>query len=332
MTVMTFSIGDVSAENGSKSFGWVNIGRSPDGSMIGIPIIIVNGSSDGPKLCVDGCIHGDEYEGAEALLKLGKSIDPSKLKGTLIAVPVVNVPAFEAGLRANPLDYDRYDLNRIFPGDSDGHVSQRIAFKHFEIITHADFYVSLHGGGNFEFIEPFVNFSADKGLQETVINKSMDLARAFGLGIVNRRPSSFAGGSRLAAARRGIPAITPELGGQCERAHKRQINVDLFIRGITNVMKYLGMIDGDLEKEENQILVETTEIRCQNGGLQTPHVKPGDKVAKGDSLVTIQNPFFGEEIECVRAPFDGMVCLMWAYPIVQPGDWVTHLGKIIRTL
>ena len=92
------------------------------------------------------------------------------------------------------------------------------------------------------------------------------------------------------------------------------------------------MIEGDLEETESQILVQTTEIRCQNGGLQTPHVKPGDMVTIGDPLVTIQNPFFGDEIECVRAPFDGIACLMWAYPIVQPGDWVTHLGKVIRTL
>lgn len=330
---MKFSIEDISAENGSKTFGWIKIGRSPNGSMIGIPIIIVNGAGDGPKLCVDGCVHGDEYEGAEAILELGKTLDPTELKGTLMAVPVVNVPAFEAGLRANPLDYDRYDINRIFPGSEDGHVSQRIAFKHFnEVISRADFYISLHGGGNFEFIEPFVNFSADQGLPANLINKSMDLAEAFGLGIVNRRPSSFEGGARLAAARRGIPSITPELGGQCERADRRKHNVDLFVRGIRNAMKYLGMMEGELERPKSQILVETTEIRCQNGGLQIPQVRPGERVSRGDPLVRILTPFFGDEIECVKAPFDGITCLMWAYPIVQPGDWVTHLGKIIRTL
>lgn len=329
---MKFSVGDVSADGGSKAFGWLKIGRSPDGSMIGVPIVVVNGAKTGPKLCVDGCIHGDEYEGTEAILKLVRDLDPTKLSGVLIAAPVVNVPAFTAGLRANPVDYDRYDLNRIFPGNSDGHVSERIAFKHFEAISRADFYVSLHGGGNFEFIKPFVNFSTDEGLPETLVNQSMELAKAFGLEIVNRRPSSFAGTARLAAARKGIPSITPEAGGQCERADRRQVNIELFVKGINNVMKHLGMMEGELERPKHQILVETTEIRCENGGLQIPMVRPGERVNKGDPLVKISTPFFGDEIECVRAPFDGIVCLMWAYPIVQPGDWVTHLGKVIRTL
>ncbi|MGA2784231.1 MAG: succinylglutamate desuccinylase/aspartoacylase family protein [Candidatus Bathyarchaeia archaeon] len=329
---MKFTVGNVSAENGSKAFGWLDIGRSPDGSMIGVPIMIVNGARDGPKLCVDGCVHGDEYEGTEAILKLVREMDPTELKGTLIAVPVVNVPAFAAGLRANPVDYDRYDINRVFPGNSDGHVSERIAFKHFETISRADFYISLHGGGNFEFLEPFVNFSIDEGLPATLVNQSMELAKAFGLRIVNRRPGSFAGTARLAAARRGIPSITPELGGQCERADRRQVNVDLFVKGINNVMKYLSMMEGELEKPKSQVLVETTEVRCENGGLQIPMVRPGGRVSKGDPLVKILTPFFGDEIECVKAPFDGLVCLMWAYPIVQPGDWVTHLGRVIRVL
>lgn len=333
MRAMEFSIGDVSVQNGSKAYGWLRVARRPDGSPIGIPIILVNGVEDGPKLCVDGCIHGDEYEGAEAILELGRTLNPKELKGTLIAVPVVNIPAFEAGLRANPFDYDRYDMNRIFPGDSDGHISQRIVSKHFnEVICKANCYISLHGGGNFEFIEPFVNFSADPGLPESVINKSFELAKAFGLGIVNRCPSSFPGGGRLVAARRGIPSITPELGGQCERADRRWINVGSFVRGVKNVMKSLGMMEGKLELPRTQILVETSTIRCENGGLQIPQARPGERVSKGDPLVKIITPFFGDELEYVRAPFDGIVCLMWAYPVVQPGDWVTFLGKVIKTM
>ena len=117
-----------------------------DGSTVRLPLLVAAGRSPRPRLVITAGIHGDEYEGPRAITDLLGTLDPAALEGTVVAVPVANPPAFAAGTRTSPLD--GLNLARIFPGDPDGTISQRIAYTLVErIVRGADLLVDLHSGG-----------------------------------------------------------------------------------------------------------------------------------------------------------------------------------------
>ena len=138
-------IGNVRAEPGSKAFGTIAAGNHPAGGPLEMPLIVVNGSGDGPVLWLNGCIHGDEPQGPLSIMMLVRELDPAKLKGAVVAVPVMNVPAFEANERGNPLDMFSYDMNRVYPGSANGRFTERLAWAHKEALAaHADMEISIH--------------------------------------------------------------------------------------------------------------------------------------------------------------------------------------------
>src|SRR5690606_19139153 len=122
-------------------------------SPIGIPWMAVRGAEDGPVLTVDSGIHGDEFEGPEAILRIWQALDPSTLRGTFIGVPIVNIPAYEVPSRLSPID--SVNMNRIFPGTSGRSVSHLIARRFFEdIVQKSDAVLDLHGGGSYISLLP----------------------------------------------------------------------------------------------------------------------------------------------------------------------------------
>ena len=116
------------------------------GGTLGFPVLVARGRRPGPTLVVSANVHGDEYEGVRAILETFEWLDPEAMNGDVLAVPVVNVPAFWSGTRTSPLD--GANLARVFPGDEDGTPSQQIAW-HFaqSVIARADFYLDLHSAG-----------------------------------------------------------------------------------------------------------------------------------------------------------------------------------------
>ena len=156
--------GDVSVKPGSKARGFLKVANRISGEPIGIPFFVVHGLEKGPVLCVDGGVHGDEYEGPEAVMNLGRSLEAGKLKGTMIGVPVVNVLAFESETRANPFDHERLNMNRVFPGNPNGWITERIAHAYFtETVRKSNYYIDLHGGGATEFLCPLVQYQRSEG-------------------------------------------------------------------------------------------------------------------------------------------------------------------------
>jgi predicted deacylase len=146
----------------------------PSSGAIGIPVVVAHGTTDGPVVVVDAATHGDEYEGTLSLLHLMREVDPSHLRGTLIGVPVLNGPSFDAEVRGNPLERHHYDLNRAFPGEAAGSITQRIAAKYFtEIVKRANVVISLHGGGNVFYLDGFV-------VAHTTAGNSLELIKAWG--------------------------------------------------------------------------------------------------------------------------------------------------------
>ena len=170
---------------GEKSTGWIDIAGRPDGGQWRLPYLYVTGQSDGPVLVVFAGVHGDEYEGVEAIPRVYASLDPSLLKGTLFAIPVCNVPAYETITRSSPVDH--LNLARVFPGNAEGSITERIAQRLTDdVLAHADFFVDLHSGGMGYDIPTLVGYIH----QDTPLGqKSFDGARAFGAPVLWGHPS-----------------------------------------------------------------------------------------------------------------------------------------------
>lgn len=319
----TVNIGHLFVTPGSKGTGFLEISNRADGSTVGLPVIVINGSGEGPTLCLDSGNHGDEYEGTEAIITVAKKIDPSELNGTLICVPVLNFVAFEAGVRVNPFEYYKIDMNRSYPGNEDGWLTEQIAFKYFhDIASRADYAISFHGGGT--YLSPCAYTVCQSSEFGSISEKSKELARFFGMRLISF--PRFGGSFEREAAKRGIPAIIAEIGGHSDRYRHRQHYVELGEKGILNVMRYLGMLKGKAVAPEEQILVQSVIVRSKRAGLWRPEIQAGEDVSKGDILGKVFD-FFGEEIECVRSPVDGIVTIRWDFPFIQAAGYAYFVGE-----
>lgn len=337
-------IGDISVKQGTSARGFLKVANRISGSPIGIPFFVVNGVEKGPVLCVDACVHGDEFEGAEAVMNIGRLVKPQELKGTLIGVPVVNVMAFEAEARQDQFDHERLNMNRVFPGNPDGFITERIAYAHFnEIIRKSNYYVSLHGGGKTEYICPLVQYQPSEPFGNKEVGEgSKRLARAFGVDILWRlavkgdSPATQEGGipgdSVFEAERIGIPGIYPEVGAKCDRYRNRRLYVDTCVKGVMNILKDLHMIQGEPELPSVQTEVNGYIQHANKGGLWIPQIMAGNSVNMGDVIGRIVDPFYGDELEVVKASREGIVICLWEVPIIRAGEWTCFIGEVISKI
>lgn len=320
-----YELGTVSAKPGTKAFGHVDVANRPDGTMLRMPVIVAHGVEDGPTVVVGACCHGDEHEGTMAVIKLGRSLDPKKLKGTFIGVPVINVPAFHNMRRGNPYDLYILDMNRIFPGSADGFITERIANAFYkEIVSRGDMLIDLHCGANILYLTELVYCEDDK---------SLELARAIGgtWDIIWRGKSFGSGTSLDACEKMGIPAVTLEVGGAGGRFDHFEECSGKMVHGVTNVMKHYKMLEGQPELPEKYMDLELVQIRCNHGGMVVP--EPTFALRKwaqeGEKLMSIVD-LFGEEVEEIRAPFDGIIVGRRVYPVIHAGEWVVFFGREFR--
>src|SRR6476661_5008883 len=212
------------------------------------PVISVAGAKPGPMLFVNAGVHGGEYPAIEAVIRLSNTLDPKKISGTVILMPVLNLPAFRA---RTPFvcPIDNVNPNRVFPGDPRASYSEQMTHALInEFVVHADAYVDLHGGDIPEALVPFVICRSVAGLADSkardIAARSKEMALAFELPYVLTvsNPTQPAKGlsSYAAAAEKGISAILAEAGGVGQMQEEA---VALLSRGVINVMRYLEMIE-----------------------------------------------------------------------------------------
>ncbi|MHB9285827.1 succinylglutamate desuccinylase/aspartoacylase family protein [Halobacteriales archaeon Cl-PHB] len=293
------------------------------GDPVRLPVTIVNGDDPGPTVFLSAAIHGDELNGVEVVREVAHVWDLSALEGTLVCLPVLNVPGFIAQQRYLPI-YDR-DLNRSFPGHADSTSSKRIAHEIFQNFVAPcdlgiDFHTSTRGRSN------MLHVRADMDRPTAA-----RLANAFGTHVIidSQGPS---GSLRREATDAGTPTITVEMG----EAHRFQREfIDDALAGVRSVLAEFGLLSTELVEWPGWRTViagssEKTWLRADAGGLVEMHAVRGDVVHEGDPIATIANPFKTDAIE-ITAPFTGLLVGTLENPLVYPGNPLCHLVKIDDT-
>lgn len=287
-----------------------------EAAYIDAPVFVARGVRAGPALCLTAGIHGDEINGTEIARRAFSWVNPENLRGTLIVFPMVNAAGVRSG---NRYMQDRRDLNRAFPGRSNGSVTAIVAHTLFtEIQRHCTYLIDLHTGSFSRSNHPQIRVTARN-------SRALELARHFGVGIVviDEGPN---GSIRREAGDIGIPAIIYE-AGEPSRFDLDQIAAG--VQGIESVMAHLGMIEGGkaMTVPESRIYTRTTWVRVPvgAGGYFFPTVELGQEVRKGDRLGTIIDPLT-DRYTAVTADETGEVIGLAVAQIVLSGYALVHLG------
>lgn len=316
-------IADLKVRPGEKTRGYLPVAARGDSTSIRLPLLVANGLQEGPTLVVSGGVHGDEYEGPEAIRRVWRQLDPRQLKGILLSVPVVNVPAFEVGTRESPIDH--LNMNRIFPGRQDGFISERIAHLFFhEVVLRADYFLDLHAGGKAFAMAPLVVY-LEVG-DEQFRAREFAFAKATGIDLLWKGTGGWAS-PHVEAAKRGIPAVLAEIGqeGRCSEPM-----VELATRTIMNLMNHIGMMEGTPEPAGERTIVRGTYMHAEAGGSFFPRTQLRQTVKRGDTVGVITD-LFGDIVETVQAPCDGIICSIRTLPSIRPGEWTVFVGELVET-
>ena len=311
------TIGTVAVLPGEMKRGVIQAGTDMAGRPYAMPIIVVRGVEDGPCVWINGATHGDEPEGAFSIFLALKQIDPQQLRGTVVAVPAMNVNAFTAGMRGDPLDTFSYDMNRIYPGKADGYPTERIAHAHWLAMKETcDLQIAVHSGGEHSYLAHMI-FASDNPV-------SLELAAAMGpqWPLVFRSPVGGGNPSSMMGSL-GKGGITVELGGNC-RTLTRDFHVvaaDL-AASYLNVLRHYKMIQGAAsyapawqQGYQIALLAPATGIFVGNPDLPFETLIP-----QGAPLGVIYN-LYGDVLAELTAPRDGVVFGLRSRPSVIEGQW-----------
>lgn len=276
---------------------------------------VLVGRQPGPTLLVSAAIHGDEINGVEIIRRLLRHPALSRLRGVLLAIPVVNVHGFLHQTRYLP---DGRDLNRSFPGSSTGSLASRVADKFVSrILSRCDYALDLHTGARHRTNLPQIRVDLSNPA-------SNELAMAFGVPVVMH--SRLRDGSlREEAASRGIPFLLYE-GGESLRFDEFSIRVG--VRGVMNIMRHLGMLPKSRRKSAGKdplISRHSVWARANTSGVLRSLATVGSKVSEGDLMGIIGDPMGNEEIG-VYSPDDGIIIGKSNLPLVSEGDAVFHIA------
>ena len=301
------------------------IRRTMDLAGLDVPVVEITGAFDGPRLTVIAGVHGCEYAPMAAVRRWTRELDPARLRGRVLAVPVLNLPAFWARSPFN-VPEDGKNLNRCFPGDDGGTLAERLAHAAFtQLITGSDALVDAHAGDLPEALEPFALY--DAGPAES---RARELAVAYGLCYVIRQApgpgQAVTGTASSAAAAIGVPAVIAEAGG-CGLV--QDAAVETHVRGLYRVLNLLGMARGNAFWEDDRPPVffgRFLWLRSANAGWWEAAVQAGSHVGAGQLLGTVNNIDGSEVQEEVRAPADGTVLFLTTSPAVAGDGLLLGLG------
>lgn len=289
------------------------ISRLMSGTPVGLPVVVLHGSDEGPTIWLSAAVHGDEIGGVEIIRQVLEVLDPRTLAGTILAVPIVNVHGFNAGDRYLP---DRRDLNRSFPGSDRGSLASRIAHLMMtEVIARSSVGIDLHTGSDDRTNLPQIRADLDD-------SRTFDLARTFGAPVMIH--SRVRDGSLRQAATDAGAAVLLFEGGEALRFDPAAIDAGRL--GILRVLAALGMIVAPAGAAPEPIISrETAWMRATRGGIMRIEADLGARVARGTTVATINDPF-GKHLGSIHSRMDGLVIGRRQNPLVNRGDAVVHIA------
>jgi predicted deacylase len=324
--VAPLTIGPVTAAAGQQASGFLSV---PSGRDAGtrIPITIIRGGQPGPTLALIAGTHGAEVAPIVALQRVRERVDAQRLKGTVLIVHVANLPSY-LGRTVYYSPVDGKNLNRVYPGDADGTVSQRIArVITDEIIERCDYLIDLHAGDGNESLRPYLYWNK-LGVDSSVDERARQMALAWGADhiIVDTTRTKDVRNSiytQNTAHLRGKPAITTETGAMgLPDAESVARNVD----GAERVMRHLGILPGPVELTPSPVwLGKYAVLTSPETGVWHAAVERAHTVAKGAVIGRVTD-FFGNVIAEVRAPFDGEVMYVVGTPAMSKGEPVAMIA------
>ncbi|MCK9193163.1 MAG: succinylglutamate desuccinylase/aspartoacylase family protein [Nevskia sp.] len=316
-TVAPFVIGGQAVPAGTRRTVDLPVAALYTNTPVQLPVIVHHGREAGPKLFVSAALHGDEIIGVEIIRRVLKLPQLADLRGTLMAVPVVNVLAFMHQSRYSP---DRRDLNRSFPGSESGSLTARLArlFLH-EVVGRADYGVDLHTGAIHRPNLPQIR--ADLANSE-----NLRLARAFGAPLLlNSAPAT--GTLREYTTKKGIPVLLYE---SSEALRFDETCIRIGVQGVINVMTALGMlpaVDSAVAPPEPIIARSSSWLRAPASGILRTQAALGDAIYAGQTLGVVGDPFGANET-AVLANTAGIVIGRLMLPLVYEGDAVFHIARL----
>jgi len=290
------------------------------GDPVEIPVTVVNGERDGPRVCMTAALHGDELNGVKVLQEVASRYDPAEIHGTLVLLHVVNVPGYQAQQRYLPI-YDQ-DLNRSFPGKERSNTAERMAWHVYtQFVSQCDIGLDFHTSTRNR--TTMYHARADIGNPETE-----RLAEAFGTNVILSGEGDDAS-LRAVATRNGIPTITVEMG----KAHRFQpALIEKALEGVESVLAEYGVYpEGSVVHPAWRKVMGPTEekrwLRADTGGLVEMEWGPNPLVHEGDPICTISDHFETTE-RVVESPFTGLIVGVLENPVVLPGHPLCHLVRI----
>lgn len=318
--VQPLTVAGVTARAGEKASGYLEIPARADAGTR-VPISVIRGTRPGPTLALIGGTHGAEVAPILALQRVRAGVDPAELRGTLLIVHVANMPSF-LGRTIYYSPVDGKNLNRVYPGDPEGTVSQRIAHAiTTEIIDRADYLVDMHAGDGNESLRPYLYWNK-LGANPAVDEKARQMALAWGnehiiVDTTRTRDVRNSIYTQNTAHVRGKPALTTEngyLGLPVEEMIARNLT------GAFRLMRYLEMLPGPVEMTEAPVWLGKYEVLTSpETGIWQAAVERGTTVAKGMVIGRLTD-WFGHLLAEVRAPFDGEVMYVIGTPAMSKGE------------
>lgn len=322
MSQKPLMINGITFARGTKSTVELPVGRLYTHAPMTMPVHVIRGKKSGPRLFISAAVHGDEINGVEIIRRLLKLPALKRLKGTIIAVPIVNVHGLINHSRYLP---DRRDLNRSFPGSEKGSIAARLAHLLMsEIVSQSTHGIDLHTGAIHRSNLPQIRANLDD-------EETDKLARAFNVPVIisaNLRDGSL----REAAATHGIPMLLYEAG---EALRFDEVSIRAGVKGIINVMRTLEMLPPSRNKSKKvfdpMVARSSSWVRAPDSGMLRTMVPLGSRVKKDTLLGMVSDPF-GETETPVTSTYNGIVIGRTNLPLVNEGDALFHIARFERVV
>ncbi len=285
-----------------------------------MPYIVINGAKDGKTLTILGGVHAVECAPVEAIYRLADTIDPAQVSGTIILVPIVNTEGFHARKPYHNI-LDHLNQNKVFPGDAEASITKRVAFHVFDkFVSRSDALIDAHSADIGEDVTRGIYIYKTEDTE--LFGKMVELAGCYRSALIET--TDISGNTGEAVNVYGIPCLMIESGAPYPI---READVQYHYDGAVNVMKHMGILEGESERSTQMVNPNSKRLWARKGGVWRRRVEAGQRVTKGEVVGTVCN-LLGAEIQTAEAPFDGVVTFLRVHYSVNAGDTLLWVAEV----